>query len=245
MSAPVSVIVPTLNAVAGIGPCLAALGEGLTAGLIAELIIADGGSEDGIGTVAEEIGARLVTAPPGRGTQLAAGCAAARAPWLLVLHADTVLAPGWAEAARTHLEGGPGRAGHFRLAFDSPAVMARVTERWANLRSALFALPYGDQGLLVHRELYEAAGGYPRVPLMEDVILARRLGRARLAAIPATATTSAARYEAEGWVRRGARNLATLALFLAGVPPERLAGRYRRSARRSGVRRDGTAPRRR
>jgi hypothetical protein len=86
-------------------------------------------------------------------------------------------------------------------------------------------LPYGDQGLLVRRDVYDAAGGYDRIPLMEDVALARRLP---LRAIPAIAVTSAARYRRDGWLRRGWRNLSTLALWFAGVSPERLARRYRR-----------------
>lgn len=224
--APITVVIPTLDAADGIGPCLAALTEGVAEGLVGELILADGGSTDAIAEVAEAVGARLVEAAPGRGTQLRAGAEEATAPWLLFLHADTVLSPGWTRPVRAHLEAHADRAGYFRLAFDDGAVMARVTAGWANLRSAAFGLPYGDQGLLIHRTLYDRVGGYPDQPLMEDVAIARRLGRARLAAIPATATTSAERYRREGWIRRGSRNLTTLALYLLGAPPERLARRY-------------------
>lgn len=226
MSAPVSVVIPTRAAADRIGPCLAALAEGAIEGVVRELVIADAGSEDGIEGVAEAVGARLVTAPPGRGTQLAAGARAASGEWLLFLHADTVLSPGWPAAVRAHIEAGPERAGHFRLAFDSAATMARVTEGWAGFRSRALALPYGDQGLLVARALYDRVGGHPEVPLMEDVALVRRLGRRRLAPLAAVATTSAERYAREGWIRRGARNLACLALWRAGVPPDRLAGFY-------------------
>jgi glycosyltransferase involved in cell wall biosynthesis len=94
MSAPLSVVIPTLNAADRIGPCLGALGEGLMAGLIHELIIADGGSDDAVAELADALGARLVTAPRGRGQQLAAGAQAAHGDWFLFLHADTVLPPG-------------------------------------------------------------------------------------------------------------------------------------------------------
>jgi len=228
MSAPISVIIPTLNAADGIGPCLAALADGVIEGLVAELILVDGGSEDEIGAVAEVAGARLITAPRGRGTQLGAGAEAAGGAWLLFVHADTVLGPDWVAAVRAHIEDRPGRAGYFGLRFQSRATMARVTAGWANLRSALFALPYGDQALLIRRDLYEAAGGYPPVPLLEDVMLVRRLGRRRLARMAAVATTSPARYERDGWVRRGWRNISTVLLHFAGGPPERLAERYRR-----------------
>ncbi len=228
MSAPVSAVIPTLDAADRIGPCLAALAEGAIEGLVREVVIADGGSSDAIAEIAEGVGARLVTAPPGRGTQLRAGVAAASADWLLVLHADTTLSPGWSAAVRAHIAAGPARAAHARLRFDSPKLMARVTERWANLRSRLFGLPYGDQGLLIHRTLYDAVGGYPDQPLFEDVEIARRLGRARLAALPVVATTSPERYDREGWMLRGARNILMVSRYLAGADPARLARRYRR-----------------
>ena len=229
MSAPVSVVIPTLEAADRIGPCLGALGEAVMEGVIHEVIIADGGSADAIAEVAEAAGARLVTAPRGRGAQLAAGARAARGSWLLFLHADTVLAPGWGAAVLAHVRTRPERAGYFALRFDTQGPMARIVAGWANLRAALFALPYGDQGLLISRALYDQAGGYRPIPLMEDVALVRRIGRRRLALLGAAAVTSAARYGADGWLRRGWRNLTTLALYFLGVAPERLARRYERS----------------
>ncbi len=226
MSAPVSVIIPTLNAAAGLGPCLGALGAALMDGVISEVIFADGCSEDAIGEIADETGARLVTSPPGRGIQLAAGADAARGEWYLFLHADTVLSDGWANAVTAHIARGRDRAGYFRLAFRSDAAMSGVVAGWANLRARWFGLPYGDQGLLLHRTLYAEVGGFPEIPLMEDVAMARRLS-GRLCPIDAVATTSAERYERRGWLRQGARNLTTLAMYLAGTAPEKLVERYR------------------
>ena len=233
MSAPVSVVIPTLEAADRIGPCLGALGAAVMAGVIHEVIVADGGSSDAIAEVAEAVGARLVTAPRGRGKQLAAGAKAARGDWLLFLHADTVLAPGWGAAVLAHVQTRPGRAGYFTLRFDTQGQMARIVAGWANLRAALFALPYGDQGLLISRALYDQAGGYRPIPLMEDVALVRRIGRRRLARLGAGAVTSTARYGADGWLRRGWRNLTTLALYFLGVAPERLVRRYAQSQGRS------------
>ncbi len=229
MTAPVSVVIPTLQAADRIGPCLGALGEAVMAGVIHEVIVADGGSADAIAEVAEAVGARLVTASRGRGTQLAAGARAARGDWLLFLHADTVVAPGWGAAVLAHIQTRPERAGYFTLRFDAPGPMARFVAGWANLRAALFALPYGDQGLLISRAHYDQTGGYRPIPLMEDVALVRRIGRRRLARLGAAAVTSASRYGADGWLRRGWRNLTTLALYFLGVAPERLARRYERS----------------
>ncbi len=125
-----------------------------------------------------------------------------------------------------HLEQGGGRPGCFRLAFRARGLRPALVAGWANLRARLFGLPYGDQGLLVHRSDYEALGGYPDQPLMEDVALSLRLKG--LVEIPVQAQTSAARYERDGWLRRGARNLWTLARYALGVSPERLARAYRK-----------------
>ena len=229
MTAPVSVVIPTLEAAGRIGPCLGALGEALMEGVIHEVIIADGGSTDCIADIAEEIGAHIVVAPPGRGTQLAAGARAARGRWLLFVHADTVLSSRWSAAALYHIQTHPNQAGYFALQFDAPGLVPWAVATWANLRAALFGLPYGDQGLLVSRSHYDQVGGYPQIPLMEDVALARRIGRPRLARLRADAVTSAARYAADGWLRRGWRNLTTLALYFLGADPQRLARRYVRS----------------
>lgn len=227
MSAPVSVVIPVLNTADRIGPCLGALGEALLDGVIREVILADGGSTDAIADVADALGARLISAPKGRGKQLAAGARAAQGPWLLVLHADSVLDPGWADVVRAHIAQHSDKAGYFRLRFNSDHAMARFTAGWANIRARLFSLPYGDQGLLIPRKLYDDTGGYPEIPLMEDVALARRIGR-RMRALPIGIVTAADRYVREGWLRRGSRNLWTLARYFLGVSPEQLSERYRR-----------------
>jgi hypothetical protein len=121
----------------------------------------------------------------------------------------------------------PDRAHYGRFALDSAAPQARRLERLVAWRCRRLGLPYGDQGLLISRALYDAVGGYRPLPLMEDVDLVRRLGRARLAPLPVAMRTSGARWEREGWWRRSARNLACLALYFLGVPPARIARLYR------------------
>lgn len=226
MPAEISVVIPTLDASADLPDCLGALVEGLALGLIRELVISDGGSTDATIAMAEAAGAELVTGAPSRGSQLRRGCAAAQGRWLMVLHADTVLEPGWGQAVAAHLSRGDAGPAHFRLAFRAAGAMPALVAGWANLRSRLFRLPYGDQGLLVRRSDYEAAGGYPDQPLMEDVALARALGR--MTVLPVKAMTGAERYQRDGWLRRGARNLWTQARYFAGVDPEVLAAAYRR-----------------
>ena len=215
-----TVVIPTLNAASVLPGSLAALGG------FADIVVADGGSADGTAAIARAAGAVVVIGPRGRGVQLAAGIGAARSPWLLLLHADTRLAPGWAAVAAAHMRGTPDRAGYFRFALDSADPRARRLERAVAWRCQVLALPYGDQGLLIARNVLEAAGGVRPLPLMEDVDLVRRLGPRRLALLPADAVTSAARWERDGWRRRSARNLACLALWYAGVPPGWIARLY-------------------
>lgn len=191
--------------------------------------MSDGGSTDATHEISEALGATWTQGPPGRGTQLARGVAAASAPWLLLLHADTQLTPNWVEAAQRHIDDHPARAGYFRLAFRADGPAPTITAAWANLRSSAFGLPYGDQGLLIHRDTLAEVGGVPPLPLMEDVALARAL-KGRLSPLAATARTSAARYLSEGWMRRGGRNLWTLGRYLSGADPERLAQAYSKGA---------------
>jgi rSAM/selenodomain-associated transferase 2 len=216
-----SVVIPTLNAAARLPGALACV-----AGAADEVVVTDGGSTDATVPLAHASGARVVTAMRGRGPQLAAGVAAATGDWLLLLHADTVLAPGWPAAARAVMVEHPGRAAYFRFALASGDRRARRLERLVALRCRVLALPYGDQGLLLSRALWHAVGGIRALPLMEDVDLVRRLGRRRLLALDVAAVTSAERWERDGWYRRSARNVLCLALYLTGVPPAVIARLY-------------------
>ena len=212
-----TIVVPALDAAAALGAALDACREAADA----EVLVVDGGSRDATREIARRRGARVVESAAGRGRQLAAGAEAARGDWFLFLHADTRPAPGWSGAARAFMaeQGAAGRAAHFAFALDDPSPEARRLERLVAWRCRALALPYGDQGLLISRALYEAVGGFRPLPLMEDVDLVRRLGRRRLAALPVRAVTSAERWRREGWRRRSARNLACLSLWFLGVPP--------------------------
>ncbi len=161
-----SVVVPTLNASSFLPLTLAAIRG------VPEIVVVDGGSIDATRELAEASGARVITAPRGRGGQIAAGIEAASHGWLLVLHADTRLAPGWQAAVHDD----PGCAGYFRFALDSLDPRARRLERLVAWRCRTLGLPYGDQGLLIHRDLLRDVGGMRPLPLMEDVDLVRRLG---------------------------------------------------------------------
>ena len=216
-----AVVIPTLNAARVLPATLASLN-----GHPHEIVIADGGSADGTVQIANKAGLAVIHAPRGRGRQFQAGVEATTAPWLLLLHADTQLAPGWYEAACDHAASLQDAAAYFRFALLTHDPRARWLEWCVAWRCRLLALPYGDQALLLPRSLLEDVGGIRPLPLMEDVDLVRRIGRYRLQALPISAHTSAVRWEEQGWGRRSVRNLLCLSLWAVGVPASRIARLY-------------------
>jgi rSAM/selenodomain-associated transferase 2 len=216
--ADLAVVIPVLNRSRDLQATLHALPQ------VGEVIVVDGGSTDGSAQVAQDHGAAFLVTPAGRGAQLRAGAQHAACPWLLFLHADTQLdQAAWTAIGRAIREGSASRAGTFRFRLDAPAWQARLIELGVRLRIWLLALPYGDQGLLIHRSLYDQVGGFCDLPLMEDVDLVRRIGRRRLARLDGTATTSAERWLRRGWSRQSSANLRCLLLYMLGVPTERIA----------------------
>ena len=226
MKTTLDIVIPTLNAGHTLGRTLAALPA--PSGMPTSTTVCDGGSGDDTVAIARDAGARIVTAPPGRGEQLSVGAAAGDAPWLLFLHADTRLDPSAnAIIARfVSSRASDDKAGYFRLRFDTADSRARRIERLAAWRCRTFGLPYGDQGLLIARPHYERLGGFRSLPLMEDVDLVRRIGRRNLVALDADALTSPVRYQRDGWLARPLRNLGCLALYVAGVSPNVLRRLY-------------------
>jgi rSAM/selenodomain-associated transferase 2 len=168
-----------------------------------------------------------VESAPGRGTQLNAGAVGATGDWLWFVHADSRAPLGWLAAFRGLAADQSVAGGAFTFALDSAAWQARLLERAVALRVRWFNLPYGDQGLFVRRRIFESMGGFVPLPLMEDVEFVRRLTRSgQLRHLTLRLTTSARRWEREGWLRRSVRNLTTLTLYALGVSPDRLARRY-------------------
>ncbi len=227
MNKRLSIIIPALNAAETLSFCLGRLNGAH------EVIVVDGGSSDDSRRIAEQHGATLLPSSRGRGIQLRNGAEAASGDWLLFLHADTLLGSDWSAAVEQHISSAPDAAGYFRFRLQSEAWQARLVEAGVRLRARMVGLPYGDQALLVRRDLYDRMGGYRPLPLLEDVDLVRRLGRRRLRRLPADALTSAARWQEDGWLARSARNIACLALYLAGMSPERISSFYAGPAKKA------------
>lgn len=190
----ISVIIPTLNAERLLPRCFDSLIGGAVRGVIREVIVADGGSSDTTLMIADAAGAHIVQSKANRGAQLIDGARIARSDWLLFLRPETALEAGWEVEAESFLLQAVmerPRAAVFRFALEDFGSDVRRSEFLANARAALFALPYGDQGLLIPKRLYTKLGGYRALADMEDADLVRRIGRRRLVSLRARAVNVA------------------------------------------------------
>jgi rSAM/selenodomain-associated transferase 2 len=191
-----------------------------------ELVVADGGGDPATSRAFEAIGARLVQADEPRGARLARAAREARGEILFFLHADSVPPEDALGAIRKTLVNGA-TAGAFSLAYQGIDSRLRWIAWWANLRSRLLGLPFGDQGLFCRRDAYQRAGGFRSLPICDDVDLVRRLKRTgRLVIRPEKTRTSPRRYRERGALHQVLRNWRVLAGYFAGVSPDRLERWY-------------------
>lgn len=220
-----SVVIPTLDEETTVGSLLSDL---VALSVRAEVIVADGGSTDLTRDICRAAGATIVQSAAGRGVQLRAGADAARAPLLFFVHADARLDRAALALLDEIAVARPPCAMAFRLRIDARGLAFRLIEWGANVRSRLLRLPYGDQGLLVRREDYVRAGGYPPVPVFEDVALVRALGEVTsVHVLDAAIDVSPRRWRVDGALRRTLSNWFLLGRYFAGTSPERLVGGYR------------------
>jgi len=190
----ISVVIPTDNSERHLPRCFDGLIPSAVRGMVREVIVSDAGSSDATLAIADAAGAHVVHARKGRGAQLVDGAAIAKSEWLLFLHPETALEPGWDVEAESFMSQEileRPRAAVFRFALEDFSGDARRAEAKAALRTMLFALPYGDQGLLIPKRLYQRLGGYRALPDMEDADLVRRIGRRRLIRLRARAVNVA------------------------------------------------------
>jgi rSAM/selenodomain-associated transferase 2/rSAM/selenodomain-associated transferase 1 len=225
----ISVIIPTLNEASQIEGTLARVRQETPC----EVIIADGGSTDATCALAGNLGIQVVSAPRGRSRQLNAGAKVAQGGILFFLHADSWPPAHYAQLIAECLAGIGVAAGAFSFALREPIRGRRLLEGLVNLRSRWLHWPYGDQGLFVRRELFETLGGFPDLPILEDVEMVRRLHRCgRVVTLASRMTISARRWERLGLWRTLVLNQRILVGYLRGVPPQRLAGLYAQDKRR-------------
>jgi hypothetical protein len=224
----VSVIIPTLNEARQIEQTLAA-----ATCPDAEIIVSDGHSTDRTVDRARAQGARIVVGQRGRAVQQNRGAVAARGDVLLFLHADTRLPENYAAHVFDTLMDRRTVLGAFRFQTDLDTPAMRWISFWTNLRAGRLQLPYGDQALFLYRDRFHAVGGFPEVPIAEDLYLVRRMHRrGRIALAPVAAVTSGRRWRRLGPLRTTLVNTIIALGCLAGVPPQRLAPLYRPSGNR-------------
>lgn len=218
-----SVVIPTLNE--------ASLIAGTIAGAVSpdtEVIVSDGGSIDRTVDIARSCGAHIITGRPGRAGQQNRGAAAAQGDVLLFLHADTRLPQGFVGYMFETLMDPRVVLGAFRFQMDCTMPAMRWITFWTNLRAKWLKLPYGDQGLFLRRDDFKAGGGFPDVPIAEDLYLVRRMAKqGRIDLASAAAVTSGRRWQRLGPLRTTMINAVIAIGCLAGVNPRRLAPLYR------------------
>ena len=219
----ISIIVPALDEAEGIEACLAPLQALRARG--AEVIVVDGGSRDATRALAAPLADAVLESVRGRARQMNEGAALARGEVLLFLHADTLLPEGADHAIARAMKRTPW--GRFDVAITGTDPLLAVVAATMNLRSRLSGIATGDQAIFVRRDEFRAAGGFPEIPLMEDVALCKRLkGIARPACLRERVVTSGRRWERRGTLRTILLMWRLRLAYALGVDPRRLARRY-------------------
>jgi rSAM/selenodomain-associated transferase 2 len=194
-----------------------------------ELIVVDGGSTDSTMEIARQFTPYVFLSHRGRAEQMNHGAHHATGDILLFLHADTYLLPGAIDEIQRRLIAEGAIGGAFDLTIDSQRRMCHWVARVASWRSRMLRLPYGDQGIFVWRQVFEALGGFPEIPIMEDIALGRRLRRAgRMIFLSYGLFTSPRRWHANGVLKTTMVNWMVTVLFFFGVGPRRLRRLYDR-----------------
>ncbi len=220
-----SIIIPSVDDAECLGTTLAALARLRRAGH--EIIVVDGGSRDDSRRFARGFADRVLVAGRGRARQMNAGAAAANGDVLVFLHADSLL-PGDAQAAIAHALT-VSCWGRFDVRLWGREWSFRIIETFMNLRSRITGIATGDQAIFVEREVFAMVGGYPEIPLMEDVAISRLLKAiARPACLRQRVVTSARRWRANGIARTVILMWRLRLAFALGADPRSLAHRYER-----------------
>lgn len=224
--ASLSLIVPVLNEAEAMPALLAHLSVYASAGC--EIILVDGGSQDGSDAVARTAGFTVITGPRGRARQMNAGAAASTGRVCLFLHADTQLPPGSIALIKRALASGHHQWGRFDVRIEGRAAMLPVIAWMMNRRSRLTGIATGDQALFMRRTAFDAVGGFPDQPLMEDIEMSRRLKRlSSPACLRACVTTSGRRWETRGVWRTIILMWRLRLAYWMGTSPDDLVERYR------------------
>jgi rSAM/selenodomain-associated transferase 2/rSAM/selenodomain-associated transferase 1 len=218
-----SVIIPTMNEAANLEKTIDMAQDDDV-----EIIVVDGGSIDDTVANAIRAGVQVEMSPRGRAEQQNHGALVARGSVLLFLHADTTLPSGYVPHVFETLMDPETVLGAFRFKTNLNRPLMKVIEFVTNIRSQYLKLPYGDQGLFIRKSVFDSVGGFPEVPIAEDLFFVRRLSKhGRIGIVGADAVTSARRWQKLGLLRTTLINQLILTGFCLGIPPLTLASLYR------------------
>jgi rSAM/selenodomain-associated transferase 2 len=220
-----SIVVPVLDEASGIGATLESLRELRLRGC--EVVVVDGGSRDATRGIAAPLADRVIESPRGRAAQMNAGARAASGDTLLFLHADTRLPPGADQSARLGMRRTGAQWGRFDVTIAGASPMLRLVARSMNARSRMTGIATGDQAIFARRDAFEGVGGFPEIPLMEDIALSKRLKRVSPPlCLRERVVTSGRRWERHGTLRTILLMWRLRLAFALGADPRRLARDY-------------------
>ncbi|NEP88894.1 MAG: glycosyltransferase family 2 protein [Okeania sp. SIO2C2] len=222
----ISIIIPVLNEVSTIIQTISTAQTAKDKDI--EIIVVDGGSNDGTIELIKCLNVQIISSLPGRATQMNCGAKIATGKILLFLHGDTFLPLNFDQLLQDILVKPTIIAGAFELSIRGTKKSLRIVERMVNWRSHYLQMPYGDQGIFLPAKVFQEIGGFPEIPIMEDFELIRRLKkRGQVATVPTSVSTSGRRWQKLGILKTTLINQIVIIAYLFGISPQRLARWYR------------------
>ena len=210
----ISIVIPTLNAENTISDLIKSLNNKFY-----EIIIVDGNSSDRTVEICKKYTSKICYSQPSRGIQMHLGSTISNSAWILFLHSDSILDKNCIDQIKHFINNfkNINKAGVFKLRIDHNYFLARIIEKFANTRSRLLGLPYGDQGLLISKKFYNKIGGFSPLSIMEDVCIIRTIGSKNVIILDSYIKTSPKNYIKDGWIRRSFKNIFCLILYFLGL----------------------------
>ena len=217
----ITIVIPTLNSANKLDATLNNISN-----ITQNIIVVNADSNDRTTKIAKKYNCKIIQSIPNRGVQLHAGAMESSTKWTLFLHSDSELNKNALHEIQKFIYLHPNKAGYFKLKFNDKNPYAFVIEKIVYLRNIFLKLPYGDQGLLISKNLYHKVGGFKAIPIMEDVNIIRKIGYKNINIINTYITTDASKYKKYGWIKRPLFNLYCLILYFLNIDINKIYDKY-------------------